>query len=133
MFLGRQELTPSQCTLAGARWAVSRELSGVQRGFGGAEGHALGFSSAQRATAGSGGVHWGSPRCSGVQKGSGESRQGAMGHGKMPLDLFSITAAPALLWRWEEGGEEECGQGLLGLLQTFPAPSLALPLCARYF
>lgn len=48
-------------------------------------------------------------------------------------DVFSITGAPALPWRWEEGGEEECGWAFLGLLQTLPAPCLALALCTRCF
>lgn len=99
-----------------------REVLGVQRGthwgLAGSEGH----SRIWRCLVGFTKVQWG-------QKEGGEAQQGAVGCcGEQ--DLFSITGAPALLRRWEEGGDEEHGWGLLGLLQTLPALSLALYLCA---
>lgn len=76
----------------------------------------------------SSGVHQGTVGSEGGWGG----RVGAVGcYGQQ--DLFSITGAPALPRRREEGGEEECGWGLLGLLQTLPAPCLALALCTRCF
>ena len=108
----------------------------MQRGFGGAEGHALGFSrlqGAQQDLVGSSGVHQGAEGFRRVVGRLSRVQWGAVGYSEMLLDLFSITAAPALPWRWEKRGEEQRGRGLLGLLQTFPAPSLALPPCARYF
>lgn len=57
---------------------------------------------------------------------------GSAGCSEMVLGPFSVTTAPALLRGWEEG-EEERGRGLLGLLQTSPAPCLAHPPGTRRF
>lgn len=103
----------------------------MQRGLGGAEGHTLGFSRVwgvqqdPEVSSGFTRAQWG-------QKEGEEAQQGAVGCCGEE-DLFSITRAPALPQRWGEGGEEECGWGLLGLLQTLPAPSLALSLRTRCF
>lgn len=129
VFPGWQEQSSNSPWLErGGLWAEQgaqgcREVLGEQRGTHWGLAGSEGPSRIWQCLVGFTKVQWG-------QKEGGEAQQGAVGCcGEQ--DLFSTTGAPALLWRWEEGG------AWLGFAGTAADPSRSLPasvsLCTRCF
>lgn len=130
MFPGWQEKSSNTIQLErGGLWAEqgaqgSREVLGVQRGTHWGLAEPEGHSGIWWCLVGFTKVRWG-------QKEGGEAQQGAVGcYGEQ--DLF-ITGAPALLRRWEEGGEEECAGVCWDCCRPFPSLPASPSLCTRCF